>query len=775
MEDIDVRLVISRFLSKWPFFAFSLLVALLLAFVYLQLVEEKFLVQASVQLKDEGLSEKGDASEKFINGLELLESDSQLEDEIATLSSYSTISQAIKNTGRYTDLYRYASASTPVNKYFAKEIYDEDLTIRFDSLKPQLVNVPVHLSFVDKNNFVVEVDAEDCYLYSYQHHKTVAHQDGIVFSKKGKINEPFVSPFLNFTLMPADGPTEYWKNQYYFKNYTLKDLAESYQGQLAVIPVAEGSNIVNVKLQGPIADKEVVFLNGLINVYVTNNLEKKNRLALKTIDFINQQLYKVSDTLQTVESSLEQFRTNSKVVDINVSSESLTDLWNQLMEKQIERKTQNAYFQYIAKQIDSSASLTSIVAPSAANITDPTFDKLLGELNDLNREKVNIAYNSNGENHPLLKLTNQKIVFTKRALKENVRNLVYSTSAAIKENQIRLDEIEQRINKLPTNERQLNNIQRKFDLNDNVFKYLLQKQAEASIAMASNTPDKEIIDPARKIGRKAVAPNTSVIYLMAFMVGLIIPAGIISVQDYFTRRVKSEEQVEKKSRIPVIATISYDHQPKSFGAVAVNPLSDSAFQAIRYYARFKNHQVIGVTSMAGNEGKTYCAINLAVAFAKGGHKTLLIDTDFYKSDVSTLFNLDKSSGLINFMQNESKVRIDNSSVKNLDIIGAGQASQNSRAIFLQNSLQQLFEKLRQEYTYIIVDTCPVGIISDYLLFADYLDYTMVVVRDNVTNWKDINRLNKLFDSHNFNNKSAVIYNGTKTSKRIDNYYKNIAS
>ncbi|MDJ1467003.1 polysaccharide biosynthesis tyrosine autokinase [Cytophagaceae bacterium DM2B3-1] len=778
MEDIDVRLVLAKFLRKWHFFAISVGLMLVVAFIYLRSTEKKYMVQASVQLKEQNLNEKGSDDKKFINGLELLENNAAIEDEIGILTSYSVVKQTVEKLENYTNIYKTDSKLKfkPVEKFFSKEVYHQDIEIRLLKNRPQLIDAPIQISFLDKHTFLVEVQEHNATVYDYRSQKPLGIQDEVIFSQKGVIGKPFVSPLISFMLVPAKTrEAEFWNNDYYFVNHSVKDLAESYQQKLSVAPIAEKSNIVSLSLQGTVPEKEALFLNMLSSVYVNNDLQKRNQLGMNALSFIDNQIDKVSNTLNKVEGSLEKFRSQSNVIDVGVSAQSYTDLLNQLEEKQVDRKTQLMYYQYIADYLARSATMDGVVTPSAAGINDPSLTKLLEDLNALNKERVSVAYNSNADNNPVLKVLDQKISNTKKTLAENVQGLIQSSRIALNENQHRVDEVKGRINQLPANERNLNTIQRKFQLNDDVYKYLLQKRAEASIAIASSAPDKSIVDQARQVGSKPVSPNATLTYLMAIMLGLIFPAGYLSVKDYMHKRIEGEDQLEKETQLSVVASIMFDSNSKKYRPLTTHPYNDSAFQEIRHYIRFKNQQVIAVTSMASNEGKTYCAINLAVAFAKAGHKTLLIDTDFYQSDVGTVFNLETAPGLIDFLPDPSKVVVNQTSIPSLDVISAGQASESSRAAFLRSSLEKLLAELRHTYTYIIIDTCPVGLISDYLLFASCVDYTLVVVRSDVTKRENIGRLNTILNRHNLKNKSALVYNATRVSKELTNYYKKIAS
>jgi capsular exopolysaccharide synthesis family protein len=772
MEDFDARLVIRKFLRKWPVFALCLGLSMGLAYLYTHSVEKQYLVQASIQLKDQNLSEKGTQEKKFINGMELLENNAVLDDEIGILTSFSTLKETVEKSDMYTSIYKSNSLLDfkPLDKLFSEELFQREISIRLIQSKAQLVEEPVYIRFLDKQTFLVEVETKEAELYNFQSNKVAGNRKRILVSQKGKVNQPFLSPFVNFILV-VDTASHYWKGRYHIVNHSLKELTESYQKRLVVTPITENANIVNLEVKGPIVEKEIAFLNRLSNTYVVNDLKKRNQLGVNTISFIDTQINQVSDSLYKAENKLEQFRSESNVIDIGMSAQTLAELSNQLEEKQIERKSQIAYYQYLSEYLSKNASLDAIVGPSTAKIEDPTLTALLGDLNSLLKERLTAAYTGN---NPKLKNLDQKIANTKKTIADDIKNLIQSIQISIQQNQYHLNTVKQKISQIPVNERSLNTIQRKFQLNDDIYKYLLQKRAEASIAIASSAPDKSIIDPAHQIGSKQVSPNVVLSYLIAIVLGLVLPAGFISFNDYFNQPIEGEEQVEKETSLPVVASVMYDAKSNKYRPFTNHPYNDSAFQGIRQYVRFKNQQVIGITSMASNEGKTFCAINLATAFARTGHKTLLIDTDFYQSDVGPVFNLDSLPGLIDFLPDLSKLAIHQTSVPNLDVIGAGLASENSRSAFLRSSIEKLLKNLRNEYAYIIIDTCPVGLLSDYFLFSSCIDHTFVVVRSDVSRWKNVSKLNALLNRHNLLEKSAIIYNGIKVSNEQRNYYKKIA-
>ena len=781
MEDIDVRRVLKRLLKRWPLFLICLLLSVGAGLLYLNAIEKKYLVTASIQLKDQSVGQKESTKQQFISGLNVVGNDPGLDDELGIIASYSTIAQTVKQVGDYLDVYQYRNIIGKAGKVFAKKIYNEGIHIQLDSNRIQLAEVPVHISFIDDKTFKVSLDEKDVEFYDYKKHKFVRKSEHVAFEQQGTVGEKFENPYVSFVLnkMSNFSVAEASKNNYYFVAHSLKNLAESYQQRMSFSPLSEKSNIVTVSLKGAIPDKEVTFLNTLNEVYIGNDIQKKNLIGQKTISFINSQLAGVSDTLHQVEGSLENFRSNSQVVDVSTTSQTLITQLNELILAQTQLKTQNDYYRYLGQYLAKNEASTDVLAPSSAGIQDQTLVSLINELSALTSEKVSVSYNTNGSNNnnPVLKVLDQKIGFVKKALSDNIQNLIRSSDISFRENQHRIDEVRRSINRLPKDERNLTNIQRKFFFNNNIYNYFLEKKAETGISVAASQTDKQIIDPARQIGSKPVEPNPMFVLLVSLAFGLLMPLGIIFSLDYFKDVVESEQQLKAITGLPVIGTIGLIKAKKNkFFEQNDNAYIQDSFRYLRHQIHFLSQsnqsKVLGITSAVSGEGKTYCAYHLAESFASIGKKTLLIDFDFYNSQLTHSLKLDKARGYLDYIASGDDKIIHETAKPNLFLVPVGQAN------ILQvggidshedRILEQFIQTCRQEFDIVLIDTSPIGITPEYLTLNKHVDYTLLIAKDQVTEKSDLQRIAHLMEQNHI--KGGIIYNGVQGLKVNFNYYR----
>ncbi len=518
--------------------------------------------------------------------------------------------------------------------------------------------------------------------------------------------------------------------------------------------------------------KDKVFLQTLTSVYIENDLQKKNQLGRKTIEFIDFQLANVADSLQQTEGSLQSFRAKSNVINVETTSQNLSDQLFSMEERQAELSVQNEYYRYMANYLATNNDITDVVAPSSVGIQDELLNNLLIQLATLNEEKVTKDYSSN-PNNPVLRVLERKIQNTKQALIDNIDNLISSNNIGMRENKRRIAGIQKTVNELPQNERNLTDIERRFAFNDNIYNYLLQQRAEAGIAIASNVPDKTVIDDPRQIGKKPVSPNTMFVLLFAMLVGLVAPAGLIFANDFFKVKLETNEQLASWTNVPVIERIAQVKQKEKQRAYIGESYLAHAFRYVRHHVEFlrdsQGIKVIGVTSAKSGEGKTFVAKHLAESFAQTGLKTLLIDADLHHPTLAHLMNARNKPGLSDILLQSQGITIQKTTVEDLDIIGSGTEQFNPSDLLAGNLFASLMDHLKQEYELIILDTPPLGTIADYLLLSKGIDYTLWVVRQEYSQKEDIQRLDKLIQRNHIT--AGIVYNGSKAADVYTKYYR----
>jgi capsular exopolysaccharide synthesis family protein len=774
MEEIDLKIVLRKIIKKWYWFLISLTFFLTGSLIYLAVAKKEYLVEATIQLKDQGLADKGSSKEKFLVGLELLDTNSELEDEIGILTSYSLIQESLEILDFEVSIYEYPTKYSFFNDFISKEVYPSPFEIQFDYTNWQILNTPINITFIDKEKYRIQVSSSKSplKLYNLTTKDVKSIEKEIKIDTILSISQVLELPYLKFKLGEVDPLIFESDLSYTVKIKNINDLKENYKENLSSSKISEKSNIVKLSLKGVVPKKEILFLNTLSELYIQNDLKKKNRLGERTVEFIEFQLQGVTDSLRNTESSLESFRSQNQIIDVGATSQNLTNQLFSLEEKQAQLSVQSQYFNYILDYLLRNDDVTDIISPSSVGIADNHLNSMIMQLSNLSSEKISKGFSSNS-NAPVIQVLDKKIESTKKALIDNVNNLINSTQISINENNRRINEIKQGMRKLPTNERNLKDIQRKFALNDNIYNYLLQKRADAGIAIASNVADKSLVDFPQQIGKAPVKPNKLLILTLAIVLGFVVPGGFIFLGEFFQSKVESEEELLSWTSIPIVKSVSLLSEKEKKFATSKEGYLAHAFRYIRLHLDFlqktKNVKVVGVTSTVSGEGKTFSSLNIALSFAFSGKKTLLIDADLHKPNLHQILNVKEKPGLAEYLLKIDKPSILKTKVPGLDFLPAGESNENPSDLIAISDISSLMDSLKEQYDIIIVDTAPLGLVADYLVLNKFIDYTFLVVRQDVSEKNDLKRLDNLLNQHQI--VSGIIYNGANSGKSYNGYYK----
>ncbi|MBQ1582701.1 MAG: polysaccharide biosynthesis tyrosine autokinase, partial [Prevotella sp.] len=530
------------------------------------------------------------------------------------------------------------------------------------------------------------------------------------------------------------------------------------------------SSVVSIVMNGSNPAKIVEFTNMLMNEYVNRGLEKKNMVSENTIRFIDEELTGIQESLGSAESELKEFRTQNDLMNLDMQA---TQIYNNLQALERERaemtvnvKIYKRLQDYIKEQIDDPENLA---APSTMGIADPLLNQLVRDLVTLSQTKATQLLTQT-EQHPQIVKLNEQIVTTKKTLLETINNLVINADMS-------LDEINKRIAKavsetkvLPEKQQQLINYQRNFNFNDETYKYLMQRRAEAQILKASNTPDNEVLDVARLERTVRIAPRTSMNYLIALILGLLIPAVYLFLKDFFNVSISDRKDVEKLTSYPIVGQVAQTSSKDPL--VVVNspksPIAES-FRSIRTNVEFitqgKNQSTILVTGDMQSIGKTFNAINVASIYALYGKKTVLLGFDLRKPKLFKEFGLNNNIGLSSFLSNKEpfdSIIQSTTAIPSLDIITSGPIPPNPAELIASEKCDELFKLLRERYDYIIIDTPPVGLVTDAFLLMKHSDVNLFIVRQGVTNKNIFGTIIKDMESRGL--KMSIVLNGIQTNK-----------
>jgi capsular exopolysaccharide synthesis family protein len=393
-------------------------------------------------------------------------------------------------------------------------------------------------------------------------------------------------------------------------------------------------------------------------------------------------------------------------------------------------------------------------------ITDPVLIRLVTELSEIKSEKEKLSLNLEN-NQPAYSLMEMREAEIKKALSENINYGISGLKLSIEASNRRIFEVDTLINKLPTTERQFINIQRKFDLNNTVYTYLLEKRAESGIAKASNLPDNRVIDYASSSG--PISPKTKNNLRLALILGLIFPMAAIAMMDFFNDKIMDKSDIEKKTMVPVIGYISHSDTLKEIPVVdkpgsALAESFRSVRTAMKYFLKKDEVAVIAVSSTISSEGKTFISSNLASITAMVGKKVLLIGLDLRKPRINKVFQFDGSPGMSTYLSGNCNYEdiIMKTHVDNLFYTPSGPIPPNPAELIETDQMRIFMERAKREFDYIFIDTPPVAIVTDALLLAGYVDVNLFIVRQRYSTRNTLELIDQFHKKGELKNMAILI-------------------
>ncbi len=753
-EKVDIRAIIQKLISRWYYFLFCLVITVPSAYVYLKFADNIYQVRSSILLT--GQMKNGMGNEKFMKGMELLTLHTELEDEIGILKSSNLVRSTLQKLDFGITYFEEKNFKT-----FEKYHDDYPFKIELDSSSNQILDVPIYIKKT-LTGFHVQASGKNATTYNFYSNQFTGIVPVVTIDQQVLKGKPFSVKNLSFKITLDDHYHFDYEKEYFFIIHDPASLTEMYREKLDIKPISRESNIVEISARGRVPMMDILFLNKLLDVYLANELHKRNQLGIKTIQFIDDQLSGVSNELRQAEGSLESFRSRNNILNITATADNLTKTLDRLETDKSALELKLKYYKYIASALDN-ANFKNIQTPSTFGLEDPLLNDLLLELEKLNQERIGLNY-STKEANPVVKVLDLKIANHKRALNDNVANFIQASTNALADLNRKISEIQRNVNGLPRSERELVNIQRKFDFNDHVYNYLLEKRAEAGIAIASNTNEKTIVDKAQQVGGGPVSPNRRLIMLLGVTGGLGLALVLIIIKDLINNRIITTEDMEKSTRIPAIGIIAHASKRELTSTIVTNAKSTLAesFRSLRvnleYLTLGKEKSVIGVTSSIMGEGKTFCSSNLAVFMAQGGRKTILVDADMRRPRVATAFNLKNEKGLSNYLIEACSLAeiINVTDTKGLHVITSGPIPPNPLDLVGLPKMEQLIDELKKIYDMIIIDTPPVGPVSEFIILMKYTGANICVLRSNYTSKTHLEKMNKLYDEKKIKNLSVLL-------------------
>ena len=732
----NYKRLVSELISHWYLFVLFMGIGLAGAWLYNRYTTTMYSARASIMILEEGSTtfwrQAGGFSGEALRGFGT--SYQGIQNQMIIMKSQPVVAKAIRELGFEVSYHNEGKLST------AENYTDAAFRVEWDRNHPQLIGFDFRISVHPDRSITLSGFGEGVGAYNYSENRGAGYFPEVKIEQKVQSGEEVVIPGqCSFKINLNEGFFPPVTDYFFFRFHTPDELINAYRSRMTVSLRDWETSIVDIDLKDYHPQKAVDFLNKLVEVYRIDNVEKKNQYADQTINFIEYLLEGVSDSLAVAEGELLSFQSRNRIFDIGSQSGQLLSEMSELDSKKQELETQNKYYNYLKTYILENRDVGSILVPSSVGINDPLLSGLLSQYNQLTVEKSKM---SDVLISPRLTQLNDQLGNVKEAMLENINNIVDHNHQMLADLQRRTAMVEARVGKLPVTERDLFKIERRYNMNNETYTFLLEKLSEAQIAKAANQPESQLVESASSMG--AIGPEKNKAYSYGLFAGIVPPALFVLLLVLFNNKVISKEDVEMLTSLPILNMVFFNKQKEpTMTPVLDKPNSpdSEAYRSLRgkldLMTKGKVKPVIAVSSTAPGEGKTYTSINIASSFALTRKKTVLVDFDLRNSRINQDFELDASKGVVSYILGKDSLAQITHQVKhpNFFIIPAGPIPPNPGEMLMDEKIGKLLTELKEIYDVIIIDSAPIGYVTDLFQITDQIDSTVFVIRDSYTNRK----------------------------------------
>lgn len=773
-SSFDFKIIYTTLILNWQWFVLSLIICLSAAAIKLRYTTPMYQSYAKLLIKDDNNGGRRGGRSYIANSstLGMMTNTEGIDNEMEILKSTQLATEAVKQLKLYT-------------------VYTLEGHIKDHLLyKNQPVNVDLDMAHIEtlKRPISLVIDKDENGKLHVTGTYTYVPEDPDKPSKTYAINRTFdvlparISTSVGIITFTANtlSPMPEDRNEL-VTIYPPKMIAGKYSGALTVNQLSKSTSIAGLTLTDEMPQRANDYLKQLVFSYNMQANEDKNEIAMRTEQFINSRLEKINTELGATEGSLEATKRQYKIVSPEATGTlgfTNTDQFTQkLADMDMQIELLHSLQQYMNEPGNKYQTL-----PSNVGLNDAAASTLINDYNKIVMERNRLLRSANENSPTITPLTAQLDDLSssiRRAMTQVQRNA-----------QIQRNSIQQEFNRYssmiyssPEQERVLNQIGRQQEVKSGLYLMLLQKREENSISLAATADKGKLIDDPVSFGQ--ISPKKSIILLIALVIGLAVPTIVLFLINFFRYKIEGHEDVARLTTLPIIGDVAIASETAKTKADIVvhenkNNVMEEVFRSIRSNIQFmlkEDQKVIMFTSTTSGEGKTFTAANLAVSFALLGKKVLVMGLDIRKPRLTNLFELkDKNIGITNLLVHDNPTREDicanilNSGVnRNLDIMPAGPIPPNPAELVSRESLDNIFATLRKEYDYIIVDTAPVGLVTDTLMIARVADLTVYMCRADYTPKSSFEFINSLSAQKKLPQVSIVI-NGIDMSKKKYGYY-----
>lgn len=724
--------IIQRYLPFWPLFLVTTAISLALTWLYLRSQTRIYMATAKVLLKD---PQKNGGDSKVLDALNIFSEKKIVENEIIVLRSSSILEEVTRSLDLYAPVYNEGKVRT-------EELFAD--------------NSPLSFVALDKTN--VEGAGKYYFSVDWQNHTIKINNQVIPFNGMLTIGKTV------YQVMPN---MEYNKSlsgkNYYVVFKSIQQAAADISNDLKANPTSNTSTVIEVKIETPVPEKGIAILNKLFEVYNKAAIDDKNQIAARTLAFIEDRLHLVIGQLDSVERNIETYKTRESVYNLSDQASLYLSNVSDLDKKSSEVDIQLDVLKDVQRYIDEKGQKPGTV-PAQLLISDPTLAGLLQKLYDAEFQLERVQ-SINGEKSDAVIMAKEAVSRIKGDIRENLAN-IRSNLTAVKNNVsagIALNN--GMLRSIPQKERGLLDISRQQAIKNNIYTFLLQKREETALSSAGTSPDLRVLE--KGVASGPIKPIAKNFYLIGTLLGVLLAALIVFMREQFNRKILFRSEIEEKTTIPVVAEISQTDTKETIAiSEGKRTIVAEQFRSLRtnlaYMGLNEDHKTLLVTSSISGEGKSFIALNLAMSITLTGKKVALMEMDLRKPKLSLYLGVNRDPGISSYLIGRADIEsiIKETSYNNLYIISAGPIPPNPTELIGGKKFAEMMQLLKARFDYVIIDSAPIGPVTDSQLLSVFANATVYVVRHGLTPKVFLRMINDLYMQKKFPGMS-IVFNGLK--------------
>ena len=742
-DQIDLKEMVMMYLRKWYWFVISAALFVTLAYFYLEFSSVKFQVQTSILLRKDSKG-GGLLDMSMLDGLGVGGggSSKEVEDEIQVLTSKTIMQNVIRTLGIETECF-------------------EKKKFRFEEMYPvSALKLVVPTSFNDTTKNPVEF-----IIKSTDQGFEILFRSGLFKEKYvvSSLNQAFKTPIGLFRIIPIT--SLHSTSTYKLISYPRRNLTMQYSESVKVASANKKSNVINITSISACPKKTEVVINKLVELYNLDAVLDKNMIAQHTSEFVEERLKLISNELLEVELDVEHYKKQNKLTDISSEAEIFLKSSSEYDKKLAEIETQLNLVGFIESSVKDNKNQYNLV-PANLGIKDESLLALMQEYNKALLERMKIMRTTNSKN-PVITQMEQQLKELRSSIIVSIGSIKDGLKISKKDILGKDAQFASKIRDVPTQERKYIEIKRQQEIKQKLYLFLLQKREENALSQASTIPSAKTLDAAYT----SLTPLTSrtTVFLFAMMLGCLLPIVIIYLLSILNDKITNRKDFTKLvANPPFLGSII---QSKSENNIVVeegkSTIIVEMFRSIRTNLQFlltgKTSPVILITSSISGEGKSFVSINIAMSLALMKKKVVLVGLDIRNPMLGEYMHISKANGVTLFLSDPDHsledIIIPSGFHPYLKVIPAGPIPPNPAELLMSTRLDEMIAELKKDFDYIILDSAPVGLVSDTFLLNRLVDSTIYVARQDYTPREMSELINEVYDKKTLNNMS-VILNGT---------------